>query len=140
MTGTNRGRGRPRTTFTPDTLHAFLRAVSTGLTQNKAAAEVGVSARVIRYHAQHDPQFAAALAEARERGKDARYPHGASRYRHLGCRCPEICVPAATAARTTRRHTATARGDDTDRPHEATADIHQLPTPGDPFPPLRTAV
>jgi hypothetical protein len=134
VTGTDRGRGRPTTTFTPETMHAFLRAVTAGATQNKAAAELGISPRVVRYHAHHHPDFATALADARERGKQARYPHGATRYRHLGCRCP-TCTTAASAARTDRRHTHQEQPDD--RPD---AQIHQLPTAEGGFPPLRPAV
>jgi hypothetical protein len=139
VTGTDRGRGRPVTSFPDHVAAAYLAAVAEGTPQGKAAADLGVSPRTVRYHAQHHPDFAAALADAKTRGLDARYPHGHPyRYRHLGCRCPDICVPAASAARSNRRRKArTTKEDTNDRPD---AHITHLPPPVGDFPPLRPAV
>lgn len=137
MTGTSRGRGRPPT-FTPDLRQAYLDAVAVGATLTKAATEAGVGARWIRQLTHADPDFARQVADARKRGRDARMPHDRTRYRKLGCRCPQ-CTADATAARTTRRHNAT-RQENTDEPRPQDAQVHQLPTAEPGFPPLRPAV
>jgi len=139
VTGTDRGRGRPVTSFPAPLAAAYLDAVAEGTPQGKAAADLGVSPRVIRYHAEHHEEFAQALADAKARGLEARYPHGHPyRYRHLDCRCP-LCITGASKARTTRRTAAANRAteEDTDRPD---AQITHLPPPRGDFPPLRPAV
>lgn len=132
MTGPARGRGAPPL-FTAPHQAAFLQAVTLGATQVKAAAAVGISARTVRHHAQHNPDFARSLAAAREAGRWAGKPHGAYRYRHAGCRC-DLCTAAASYERSGR-----ARGPRT-RPSRKDAEVIQLPAAGHPLPSLRAVV
>ncbi|MCU1613689.1 MAG: hypothetical protein JWO98_1229 [Frankiales bacterium] len=130
MTRPARGRGRPPL-FTPDQQNAFLREVAAGATQEKAAAAVGISARTVRHHSRHHAEFADALAKAKAVGRDASTPHGASRYRYLGCRCDD-CTADATRKRTARRHRQKNNRPD--------AEIHHLPTPDQAPRPLKAVV
>lgn len=113
-----RGRGRPQL-FTPAKQKQYLKALAGGATQAKAAAAVGISARTIRQHATDDTEFATASDTAREQGKLARIPHGAYRYRHLGCRCRK-CTAEASKARAGRR------ANEKTRPKKR-AEVRQLP-------------
>ncbi|MFD8384273.1 hypothetical protein ACFV2X_38125 [Streptomyces sp. NPDC059679] len=101
-----RGRGRPVGGIAFDTAArvAYLEAVTAGAKLTEAAAKVGVSRNVPAQHAKTDPEFRAALDEAKARGKAARIEqmaHGEYRYNHGGCRC-RICRTEASKARAGR--------------------------------------
>ncbi|MFH8813094.1 hypothetical protein ACH4GZ_38845 [Streptomyces hygroscopicus] len=109
-TGTGRGRGRPAAGdgFTTEAQGVFLDAVAAGAKQADAAAKAGVSRNVPSRYAKTDAGFAAALTEAKARGRAVRaetMPHSEAHYNHYDCRAPE-CRALATAARTTRRAAA----------------------------------
>lgn len=126
MTGPRRGRGRP-IQFDDTARTAYLAAVTEGAKLSEAARAVGLTIQTINNHVRTDPSFAAAREVARTHGRKVRAedaPHGESRYKHAGCRC-DICTPAATQARTERRH-RTTRNTGPDDPEE-TAPVLQLP-------------
>lgn len=101
-----RGRkpGSPLLKFDPTARDTFLRLVAAGAYIKDAAKAVGVADRTARHAAAIDEAFAALLADAETRGREARQdsvPHGEYRYNHLGCRC-DICRKTATLARAGR--------------------------------------
>jgi hypothetical protein len=106
-----RGRGRPARgpVFDEAAKQQLLTLLADGARLGEAAAAVGIHRNLPGHHARTDKAFARQLEEALARGKTARaerVPHGEYRYNVLGCRCKEICTPAASAARSGRRHTA----------------------------------
>lgn len=141
MTGPHRGPGAPLR-FDDTARQTYLTAVTEGAKAFQAARLVGLTVQAINKTARTDSSFAAARDIARTHGKKARaerMPHGESRYKHAGCRCT-ICTPAATQARTSRRHRNTHPTRD-DSPQEA-APILQLPHTASPtgdIPPLARA-
>ncbi|MFD8626633.1 hypothetical protein ACFV4E_22580 [Streptomyces hygroscopicus] len=113
-TGTGRGRGRPAEGdgFTTEAQGVFLDAVAAGAKQAEAAAKAGVSRNVPSRYAKTHAGFAAALADAKAKGRAVRaetMPHSEAHYNHHKCRARE-CRALATAARTARRAVA---GEDT---------------------------
>lgn len=131
-----RGRGRPAggTAFDTETRQRFLDKVAAGARLGKAAAAVGIHRNLPSYHARTDQDFARRLEDAVARGKAARedkVPHGEYRYNVLGCRCKEICTPAASAARTGRRHATLAETEQEPGPAELTP-VPALPPATDP--------
>ena len=124
--GTGRGRGRPAAGcgFTAEAQAALLAALAAGAKLAEAAAKAGVSRNVPAQHAKTNRAFAAALADAKARGRAVRaetMPHGEARYNHAKCRCT-VCRAKATAARTARRAAAA------DTAQEETAKPIPLPT------------
>ncbi|MEU9703079.1 hypothetical protein [Streptomyces sp. NPDC047981] len=98
------GRGRPPV-FTEHVQALLLDAVKTGLRLGDACKKVGVGPNVPSRHARTNPAFAAALADAKAQGKQARIEdlaHDEYRYNVHGCRCPKCCT-AATKGRAGRR-------------------------------------
>ena len=117
-----RGRGRPAH-FTRELQEQFLTEVAAGARIGEATDTIGLRRNVPAYHARIDQDFARRLKDAVARGKAARkekVPHGEYRYNILGCRCREICTPAAAAARTGRRHAAAADTEPEPSPAEST--------------------
>ncbi|MFB7867405.1 hypothetical protein [Streptomyces sp. NPDC056069] len=103
MTG-RRGRGRPPL-FTPEVRERYLAAVAAGATLKEATADLGLTKNLASQHAAHDPEFAAALRDARAVGRRARLDragHDESRYTNHRCRCPK-CTRAASTARMARK-------------------------------------
>jgi len=121
------GRGRPPL-FDTAAQTEFLRLLADGARVGEAADKLGVSRRTPTQLAARDHTFADRLADAKARGREARFAperltHGStSTYNNHRCRCPR-CRAAATAART--KHRATTQHDDTD----TTAQVHPLPIP-----------
>lgn len=122
------GRGRPLI-FDPAAQAEFLRLLADGTRVGEATDKLGISRRTPIQLAARDRQFAQQLADAKARGKAARFAperlkHGdPATYNNHKCRCGP-CTRAATAARTKHREN-TAQHDDTDR----TAQVHPLPIP-----------
>ncbi|MFF6844686.1 hypothetical protein ACFY8X_38850 [Streptomyces tanashiensis] len=129
-----RGRGRPAggPLFDEATRQQFLDQVAAGAQLGEAAAAVGIHRNLPGYHARTDGVFARRLEEALARGKAARadkVPHGEYRYNVLGCRCKEICTPAASAARAGRRRAADA---DATREPDSPAPVRTVPKAPEP--------
>ncbi|WP_098007815.1 hypothetical protein [Streptomyces sp. sk226] len=104
-----RGRGRPAV-FGPAAQAAYLDLLRHGARLGDAAEELGISRAVPTRCARTDPEFAAAVEEAKAVGAKVRregVPHGEYRYNVLGCRCV-VCTCAATKARAGRRTDTTA--------------------------------
>ncbi|QGZ53397.1 hypothetical protein GPZ77_34795 (plasmid) [Streptomyces sp. QHH-9511] len=121
------GRGRPAV-FAADVQAQFLDLVAAGVHLGEAARKVGIHHNVPSYHARTNETFAADLADAKDRGRQARIEkrgHDEYRYNVLGCRCPK-CRAAATKARTGRR----AEADTQQAPDEAGE--HPAPGPESP--------
>ena len=100
-------RGHPVTFDTP-VRQAYLAAVANGMLLGPAANHVGVSINVPRRHERTNPDFAAALAEAKAHGKKLRddaKDHSEAHYNHQKCRSPQ-CVAAARTGRAGRRQRA----------------------------------
>ncbi|MEW9521835.1 hypothetical protein [Streptomyces tubercidicus] len=122
------GRGRPPV-FDQDAQAEFLRLLTDGTRVGEAADKLGVSRRTPTQLASRDRQFAQQLADAKARGREARFApdrlkHGdVATYNNHKCRCPR-CRSAATAARTKHR-AETAQHDGPDR----TAQVRPLPIP-----------
>lgn len=97
------GRGRP-VIFDEPAQAEFLRLVADGVHVGEAAAKVGVARKTPAQLAARNRAFAAALADAKVVGREARFapdrlPHGrVSTYTNHNCRCPR-CRTAATRAR-----------------------------------------
>ncbi|MBD3550923.1 hypothetical protein [Streptomyces sp. SP18CM02] len=126
MTAT-RGRGRP-TVFGPDDRVAYLDLLRHGARLGEAAEQLGVSRAAPTRYARTDPEFAAAVEEAREVGAKVRregIPHGEYRYNVLGCRCP-VCTRAATVARAGRRADAATDTAAAESPAETAGDVHPI--------------
>ncbi|MFJ1782478.1 hypothetical protein ACIOKA_37865 [Streptomyces anulatus] len=123
MTAT-RGRGRP-TVFEPDTQAAYLDLLRHGARLGDAADQLGISRATPARYARTNPEFAAAVDEARTVGAKVRLedvPHNEYRYNVLKCRCPD-CTRAAAVGRAGRR--ADAATDEP--PAEGTAgDVHPI--------------
>ncbi|MFI0156265.1 hypothetical protein [Streptomyces lydicus] len=117
------GRGRP--TVFNETLQAeFLRLVADGVPVGEAAAKVGVGRKTPSQLAARNRRFAAALADAKTTGREARFAperltHGDPATYNHGCRCTR-CTAAATRARAESR----ARSNNPDR-----KTAHVLPLP-----------
>ncbi|MFD4795921.1 hypothetical protein ACWFRT_13460 [Streptomyces anulatus] len=114
----SRGRGRP-TMFEPAAQAAYIDLLRHGARLGEAADQLGISRTTPTRHARTDPEFAAAVKDARAAGAKVRregVPHDEYRYNVLGCRCPD-CGLAARLGRTARRTEATTA----DEPPAATA-------------------
>jgi hypothetical protein len=134
-----RGRGRPAL-FTPELQQALIDAVTGGATQAKAAADLGISTRTVRHHAQHHDDFAQALGAAQDAGHDARHadlPHDAYRYKVLGCRCDDCKAGEARRRARFRAKAKAAKKPPVKRPVRKGADVHHLPQQDRASPPLK---
>ncbi|MFF2864597.1 hypothetical protein ACFVSX_32535 [Streptomyces rubiginosohelvolus] len=121
-----RGRGRP-TVFEPPTQAAYLDLLRQGVRLGDAADQLGISRATPTRHARTDPEFAAAVEEAKTLGAKVRregVPHGEYRYNVLACRCP-VCTRAATVARAGRRADAAADIPD-ESPANTAGDVHPI--------------
>jgi hypothetical protein len=104
VTDTPRGRGRT-SRFTTALRQEYLDAIAQGMRLGDAADHVGIHRNVAARATRVEPEFAAALADARAVGKkirDDQKEHNESRYTNQACRCTR-CRTAATAARTCPR-------------------------------------
>lgn len=63
--------GRPRSTMTPETIEAILRAVRLGVWPDRAAAMQGISASTMRNMRKRDPEFATAMKRAEAEAESA---------------------------------------------------------------------
>lgn len=121
MTSRRRPIGRPAQ-HDDTTRQKFLDAVAAGMYLQAAAEQTGIHRNLPRYWARHDHTFAAALDDARARGKQARddaKDHDEYRYNVLGCRCDD-CRAAHATARAGRRAT------EHEGPEEPEADVVDL--------------
>ena len=115
-------RGRP-VTFDGPAQDEFLRLIADGTRVGDAADKLCISRRTPTQLAARNRQFADRLADAKTRGREARYAperltHGTvSTYNNHACRC-RLCRADATGARSKYRETTQP---------DATAQIHPLP-------------
>lgn len=63
--------GRPRSTMTPETVEAILRAVRMGVWPERAAAMQGISTSTMRNMRKRDPEFATAMKRAEAEAESA---------------------------------------------------------------------